>query len=287
MLACAWILIYMASHTNEEACLPSLSALTRMLEVLNSGGGLMYTFDSRIRYSEVDKNAELTIESLIDYFQDCSTFQTQDGPASMEYLRQKNIAWVLNSWQIEIKRYPRLCEYVTIGTIPHELKGYFGVRNFFMDTAEGERLAVANSVWTLIDFKKGLPSIVTQEIADAYPVEPKLEMNYADRKIKIPEDGEVFKGAAIEVKPHHLDTNNHVNNGQYIRMAIDSLPDKDVRISSMRAEYRKQARLGDVLTPEIIKVSNQDGISYTISLKDVEDSPVCLVELVASREFGA
>lgn len=287
MLACAWILIYMASHTNEEACLPSLSALTRMLEVPNSGGGLMYTFDSRIRYSEIDKNAELTIESLIDYFQDCSIFHTQDGPADMAYLKERNLAWVLSSWQIEVKRYPRLCEEVTIGTLPYEIRGFFGGRNFFMDTKDGERLAVANSLWTLLDFSKNAPSRVTQEIIDAYPVEPRLEMDYADRKIRLPEGGEVFKGEDIPVRPHHLDTNDHVNNGEYIRMAIDSLPDKDVRISSMRAEYRKQARLGDVLTPEIIKVSNQDGISYTISLKDVEDSPVCLVELVASREFGA
>lgn len=239
----------------------------------------MYTFDSRIRYSEVDKNGKLTIESLIDYFQDCSTFQTQDGPASMEYLKQKNLAWVVNFWQIEIKRLPKLCEYVTIGTIPHSLKGFFGIRNFFMDTKDGERLAVANSVWTLFDFEKNIPSRITPEIVAAYPLEPCLDMEYADRKIKIPEDGEVVRGEAIVVKTHHLDTNNHVNNGQYIKMATDAIPDKDIKVSSMRVEYRKQARLGDVLYPEIVKVSKNHRMTYTISLKDKENSTVCVVEL--------
>lgn len=242
----------------------------------------MYTFDSRIRYSEVDKNAELTLESLIDYFQDCSTFQTQDGPATMEYLKERNIAWVLSSWQIEVFRYPRLCEYVTIGTIPHELKGYFGVRNFFMDTKDGERLAVANSVWTLFDFQKGLPSRITPEIIEAYPVESRLDMEYASRKIQVPE-GEVIRGDEILVRSNNLDTNNHVNNGQYIRMAIDSLPERDVRVSSMRAEYKKQAKLGDVLVPEIVRVSKNDRMTYTISLKDTQESPVCVVELTVSQ----
>ncbi len=242
----------------------------------------MYTFNSRIRYSEVDKNAELTLESLIDYFQDCSTFQTQDGPATMEYLRERNIAWVLSSWQIEVFRYPKLCEHVTIGTIPHELKGYFGIRNFFMDTKDGERLAVANSVWTLFDFKKSLPSRITPEIIEAYPVEPRLDMEYADRKIKIPE-GEVIRGEEILVRSNNLDTNNHVNNGQYIRMAIDSLPERDVIVSSMRAEYKKQAKLGDVLVPEIVRVSKNDRMTYTISLKDTQDSSVCVVELTVSQ----
>ena len=35
----------------------------------------MYSFDSRIRYSETDADGRLTPEKLIDYFQDCSTFQ--------------------------------------------------------------------------------------------------------------------------------------------------------------------------------------------------------------------
>ena len=240
----------------------------------------MYTFDSRIRYSEVDKNAELTLESLIDYFQDCSTFQTQDGPADMEYLRSRGMVWVLNSWQIEVKRYPRLCERVTIGTIPHEIKGYFGVRNFFMKTREGEMLAMANSFWTLLDIEKGLPCKVTDEIVEAYPLEPRLDMEYRDRKIRIPAEAEKIPAEEILVRRHHLDTNNHVNNGQYVRMAIDCLSDKDRNVYSMRAEYKKQALLGDTLYPEVYKVKDGDKRQFVVDLKDADGKSVCAVELL-------
>lgn len=240
----------------------------------------MYTFNSRIRYSETDKNAFLTLESLIDYFQDCSTFQTQDGPADMEYLRKQNLVWVLSSWQIEVFRYPRLCEEVTVGTIPYELKGFMGLRNFFMDTTDGERLAVANSVWTLVDTVKGLPRRITPEIIEAYRVEDRIPMNYCDRKVSFPEDAEVIHSEEIQVRRHHLDTNNHVNNGQYIRMAIDALPDSSIIVSSMRAEYKKQSRLGDILYPEVMKVSKGGGMAYTICLRDENNDPVCNVELI-------
>ncbi len=239
----------------------------------------MYSFDSRIRYSEVDKNAELTLESLIDYFQDCSTFQTQDSVASMEYLRAKGFAWVLNSWQIEIKRYPRLCENVRIGTVPYELKGFMGLRNFFMDTKDGERLAIANSTWTLFDLEREVPARITPEIVEAYPLEERLPMNYESRKIAIPEDVRTEIGEEIIVRRHHLDTNNHVNNGQYVRMALDSLPDKGMKVCAMRAEYKKQSRLGDILTPEVFRVSKNDKTAYTISLKDKGDVSACVVEL--------
>lgn len=238
----------------------------------------MYSFDSRIRYSEVDSNAVLTLESLIDYFQDCSTFQTEDGPASMEYLRSRNMAWVISSWQIEINRLPRLCEEVTIGTIPYMLKGPVGLRNFFMKTKIGEMLAVANSVWTLFDFVKGVPTRVTPEILEAYPIEDKLEMEYLDRKIAIPE-GEVFNGEEIVIRKNHLDTNNHVNNGQYIRMAVDCLGGSMKNVLSMRADYRKQALLGDVLYPVVIKSQIEDNKLYTVSLNDKDGQAVCVVQL--------
>jgi acyl-ACP thioesterase len=241
----------------------------------------MYTFDSRIRYSEVDKNATLTIESLINYFQDCSTFQTQDGPASMEYLMEKGLAWVLNFWDIEIKRLPKLCEHVTLGTIPYEIKGFFGLRNFFMDTDAGERLAVANSVCTLYDFVKGVPAKVTQEIIDAYPLDPRLDMEYSARKIALPKDVPAVPAKEIIIREHHLDTNNHVNNGQYVRMAMGCIPEEHGTITRIRVEYKKQTKLGDVLHPEVMTVSKNDNLSYTINLKNADSQSVCVVEFVA------
>lgn len=239
----------------------------------------MYSFNSRIRYSEVDKNGILTLESLINYFQDCSTFQTEDGPANMAYLKERHIAWVLNFWQIEISRFPKLGEEVIIGTIPYEIKGMFGFRNFFMDTKDGERLAVANSIWTLFDFEKLIPARVTKEMIEAYPAGEKLPMNYAERKIAVPSEGEVREFEEITVKTYHLDTNDHVNNGQYVRMAKDCLPDKNVAIASMRAEYRMQARLGDVICPVMIISGQQDAPVYTVSLNDKEGKPYCIVEI--------
>ena len=38
----------------------------------------MYTFESRVRYSETDENGLLSIAGIVDYFQDVSTFQSED-----------------------------------------------------------------------------------------------------------------------------------------------------------------------------------------------------------------
>lgn len=44
----------------------------------------MYSFTSRVRYSEIGQDGRLTIPALVDYLQDCTTFGSEElglGPA--------------------------------------------------------------------------------------------------------------------------------------------------------------------------------------------------------------
>lgn len=236
----------------------------------------MYLFDGRIRFSEVDSEGRLTLKSLLDYFQDCSTFQSEDLGLGIDYLKEQHLVWVLSSWQIVVERYPKLCEQVKIGTLPYEFKGFVGMRNFAMITEEGEYVAKANSLWSLLDTDTGKPTQPPQAMRDGYVLEEKLSMDYAPRKIVVPEGGE--KREPIVVKKHHLDTNYHVNNGQYVDMALEFLPD-GLAVAQMRAEYKKQAFLDDMLYPYVSIKENQ----YVISLTDAEGKPYVIVEFSASH----
>ena len=62
----------------------------------------MYTFDSRVRYSEIDHQGTMTLPALINYFQDCSTFQSESLGLGMKALREKKKAWVLSYWQVVV-----------------------------------------------------------------------------------------------------------------------------------------------------------------------------------------
>lgn len=226
----------------------------------------MYTFDSRIRYSETDSEGRLTLEALLDYFQDCSTFHSEDLGVGLQYLKERKMVWVLSSWQIVVDRFPNMCERVTVGTFPYDFKGCFGYRNFYMQDASGAYIAKANTLWTLLDTEKFRPAHPTEEMLQKYVLEERLPMTYAGRKIEVPEDGGYQE--EIIVRPHHLDTNHHVNNGQYVRMAMECLPEH-FAVSQMRAEYKKQALLHDVLYPYTVCRQGEDGKEIrVVSLQD-------------------
>ena len=233
----------------------------------------MYAFDSRIRYSETDSEGELTLNALLNYFQDCSTFHSEDVGLGIGYMKEIGQAWVLSSWQIVVDRYPKLGEKVKIVTLPYELKGFLGYRNFAMLDEEGNYLAKANSLWSLLDMTTGKPVAVNEAMHKGYGIDEKLDMDYAPRKITVPEGGQLLDPMVVQ-NPKR-DTIQHVNNGQYVNIAMEYLPD-DFLIHQMRAEYKKQAFLDDVLYPYIVSVE----IGYVVSLRDEEGRPYVSVEFL-------
>ena len=181
--------------------------------------------------------------------------------------------WVMSSWQIVVKRYPSMGENVTVGTLPYAFKGFVGYRNFVMRDSQGRELAVANTIWSLLDTRTDKPVKSNEDMMAGYVLEPKLEMDYAPRKISIPAGS--VQGEPVQIKKVHLDTNHHVNNGQFVKIAIDSL-DEIFPVAQLRAEYKKQVMLGDVLMPHI---SVTEEGKLVVVLFNAQGAVCCIVEL--------
>ena len=231
----------------------------------------MYQLKSKVRYSEADKNNTLTYHALLNYLQDASTLHSEELGESGAELLKKNMAWVLSFWQICIEDMPKLSEDITVSTWPYSTKGLFGLRNFCVDNAEDEHIVKANSIWVLIDPNSGRPIRISEEVSSHYPDEPKLEMDYCDRKIVTPDTYTEME--PIQVPKYFIDTNNHMNNGKYVMVAESFLPD-DFMVREIRVEYKTAAVLGDVLYPRVtieekmvtVVLVNEKGNAYATVL---------------------
>ena len=239
----------------------------------------MYSFDSRVRYSETDEKGGLSVTGIINYLQDCSTFQSEDLGLGIEYLKQNHRAWWLSSWQIVIGRRPALGEEIVISTWPYDFKGMYGYRNFTIQDKAGNYLVKANSIWFFFDTEAGRPVKVQEKDIRGYGTgeQEKLEMEYAPRRITVPAEYELM--APITVGKHHIDTNHHVNNAQYVEIAREVLPDH-FEVSELRIEYKKAAVLGDTVMPHVSRTD----VGYVVSLCDTQDNPYAVIWLREQRQ---
>lgn len=232
----------------------------------------MYTINNRIRYSEVDSSKELLLSSLLDYFQDCCTFESEELGIGVDYLAKKQAAWVLSSWQIEILRYPQFNETIRISTWPYGFKGFYGYRNFAACEENGAVIAKANSVWVFLDTAKMRPQRISGELVDAYhdAFREPLAGTWAERKITIPKSSD--EKEPVPVVGYYIDTNHHMNNSKYIQVAMEYLPD-DFKVTGLRAEYKKAAKLGDMICPAVSRENN----NVTVLLSDREKNPYAVI----------
>ncbi len=238
----------------------------------------MYQLKSRIRYSEIGEDGCLSLTGVINYLQDCSTFHSEDCGVGIHYLDQTRRAWMLSSWRILLHRYPEFGEEITVSTWPYGYKGIYAFRNYQMEDARGNCLVEADSVWVLVCLEDGLPQKIEEaELAPYGESGPSLSLGERQGKILLPPEYEM--GSPVTISAHHIDTNHHVNNAQYVEIAREAAMIKGP-IRWLRAEYKKAAVLGDVLAPRI----SRDEQGVTVALCNATGRPDAVIRMEKARE---
>ena len=233
----------------------------------------MYSFPSRIRFSECSADNCLSLSGLVNYFQDCAVFHSVNMGRGPKAWKEEQYAWLVATWRILVKEYPALGEEITTRTWCYRFHGIEGDRNVDMLGADGRVLAVADSRWIYYDAAAGRPVHVPDVEVEGYGLDQRLELPEAPRHIRIPAEG-VQEKFGIKVRTTNLDTNGHVNNEQYIRLALAYLP-ADIRVRELRVEYHVQAVLGDILVPRVYQVDGEYIIWF-----EVDGKKCCVLQFI-------
>ena len=218
----------------------------------------MYEMKIRVRYSEVDREGIARLHQILEYFQDCGTFQSEELGLGVEEDQKNHRAWYLIAWNVKIIRHPRMSEYIDVTTQAYKMRGFYGYRRYSIIDEQGATIVSAEAIWILMNTQKMLPMKVTKEIADIWKeYEP------------------------IEVTKQYLDSNNHVNNTVYALWTEDILPEgacaKEVRIDYRKAAMFKETiqvfvqQQEDIFKVKYIKPDGEIAALVEMTLKTIED----------------
>lgn len=232
----------------------------------------MYSFSSQVRYSECDDHARLSLVSLINYLQDCSTFHTESLGLGIEHMARNHFAWIIAAWQIEIDDLPRFTDHITVSTWCYDMKRTYALRNFCISDEAGTPLVRADSMWLTFDTAAKQPMRIPASEYAYLSDEPRMDMPPTKRKLHV--EGPWYEALPVQVSEQHLDTNHHVNNAQYVLMALGAL-DLDVTPRRICVQYQRQAQLGDIVVPRI----HAHETSWTVELTDEAAQPYATVLL--------
>lgn len=229
---------------------------------------------TEIKFSEIDENGQLSFGNIINHLQDSSNLQSEALGVGVSYQAKRDRAWILSSWEIKIKKIPKYMDKIVVSTWPYAFKGACGRRNYTIAMkGSEENIVEADSVWALFDVKRNFLTRVTEEDSKVYECEKKLDMEYSSKKIV--RATEYVRQETFKVRKYHLDTNKHMNNGWYVKLAEEFIEDKD-RVNSIRVEYKKSALYNDVIVPYVAKEEKR----ILVELRNESE------EIFAIIEFG-
>ncbi|MBR6904425.1 MAG: hypothetical protein IKN32_06185, partial [Bacteroidales bacterium] len=153
---------------------------------------------------------------------------------------------------VEVVRVPEFKEELTVTTSVYEVNPMFGFRNTYIYDAGGKPCYKTWSMGAFVDKAAGKLKHVNDATIQSMKLDPQLEMNYKDRRIILPkEGGEVLD--PVRVLRADIDYNRHMNNANYVRVAMELLPE-GFEVKGLRVEYRVAAKLGDVLVPMLYHI---------------------------------
>ena len=222
----------------------------------------MYSLNYKVTTSTCDSEGRLKLYSALQMMQDCSEMWIDSEPVVKQYFAEQNMAQLLAFRQVEIIRVPVYKEELTVTTSVYGMKPMFGFRNTFICDAQGKPCYKTWSMGAFVDLANGKLKRVDDATIASMTLEPELEMNYRDRRIILPKQGgETLE--PIKVLRADIDYNKHMNNANYVRMAMELLPD-DFEVEGLRVEYRVAAKLGDSLIPTIYRTDGAIVVALTV-----------------------
>ena len=222
----------------------------------------MFSLNYKVTTSTCDSEGRLKLYSALQMMQDCSEMWIDSEPEVKDYFTRENMAQLLASRQVEIMRVPSFKEELRVTTSVYGMKPMFGFRNTFIYDEKGKPCYKTWSMGAFVDKSNGKLKRVDDTVANFLLIEPQLEMNYKDRRIILPREG----GALLEpikVLRADIDYNTHLNNANYIRIAMELLPE-DFEIKGLRVEYRVAAKMGDTLVPTLFDMEGDIIVSLSV-----------------------
>ncbi|MBE6065624.1 MAG: thioesterase [Clostridium cochlearium] len=216
--------------------------------------------DYEIHYYEVDYKKRALITSIINYFGDIATKQSEDMSIGFKYMEENKIAWVIHKWDININSFPKYGDIIKVKTRPKYFQKFYAYRDFEIRDRNGEKIIEALSQWLLIDTDKRKLKKIPEELCKAYKVE-ETECK-AVKMSKIKKLKNINNEKIFNVRYSDIDTNGHVNNSKYVSWIIETVPLEIVlnyTLKNLKMDYKKETVYGDKVKA-LCEIENKDDI---------------------------
>lgn len=224
-----------------------------------------------VHYYETNYRLECKISSIINYFCDIGSKQSEELGVGIEYLTEKRLAYVFYRYDINVKRYPKYGEKIKVRTMAKSFKKFYASRAYEIYDENNEKIVDGEGIFLLINIDKRKAVRIPEDQYIAYGVD--IE-NCLDIKVtKLEKLTKEMDRNNFKVRYGDIDSNMHVNNVKYVEWAIESLPldiVSNYELKELSVVFEKECRYGTEISASYEIRKNEDGVVILHKIADIE-----------------
>lgn len=172
---------------------------------------------------EADANHNFRPTAMLDLMQEAAGRDASVLGFGYDDMIESNTAWVLSRTRVVFHKNPKWRDTVNLKTWHKGANRIFYLRDFVLDSQDGERLVSATTSWLIIDLasRRMVRNTILAENFDNSGMGHAIE-EPAD-KVVLPKDSQLELVHTHKVVWSDIDTNGHVNNVKYAVWALDAV----------------------------------------------------------------
>lgn len=223
--------------------------------------GIRFKEKHGLRYYMCDRNHVLTMPMLVNLLLDVSGKQSLELGLGDDVVNDMGYSWIILQYEFTIHRMPNFKETIEIETFASEYNKLFCYRNFIVRDEKGKEIIKVSTTFALIDIEKRKMARLPVEIVGPYQAEFNKRLKRTPKPVAIAENHATRK--SYRIRYFDIDTNQHVNNSQYLNWALDSLGSNFLTshvLKSGTIKFEKEVHEGETIESWVSKEELDEGI---------------------------
>ena len=239
------------------------------------------TYDFMAEPFQCDFGKNLFIGTLCNQLLNSADYHAHERNMGMKQLNVDGKTWVLSRFSMHVDRVPQMYDKYSISTWVDSTKRYFTHRNFSIKGVDGQEMALASTVWAMIDLDSRQP-INLMSYKDGYILDCTTD-EYGNGV----KSSRVTLGDDLELRGEHkvvygdLDPNGHVNSMKYIDHVFDLFEPSwfdDHKLSLIDVAFVAEGHYGDILK----LYCSKDGEAFNFAIRcnrGDDETELCRIRL--------
>lgn len=236
------------------------------------------SFDKQfeLRYFEMNELGIASPTTMLTLLEETAAEHCYSINHSLYQLADQNVGWVLISGVLQMERYPRYKEKITIRTWLSNYTIIKGHRENLIYDEQGVIIGRARGLWIFFDINRRRPVQIFKDIIEKWSFCNVESIDHdISKKIKSVDSPEY----ELKFRIHKYDTDmiKHVNNIRYLQWAIESIPDNiidEYYLHSLDGRFISEAHYGQTvisLTKNDSSDSNDESFIHSIRIEGTNE----------------